>query len=150
MCTRFHDSYPRYDCDTPEDFKDVLSEYAHSVMSKGDKYNRDTCVLEQERTQLTENLQAVTEQDLQDPHIKFFVEHNPNWVKVHTPCYIHIRVFIIIILAIVFTHGAMSHASMSLEAFYYIPRSMLLHDLNLQFKVQCFLPTVHTQHTIVN
>ena len=82
MCTRFHDSYPRYDCDTPEDFKKVLSEYAHSVMTKKDKYNPDTCILEQGKTQLKDSLQAVTEQDLQNPHVKYFIEKNPNWVKV--------------------------------------------------------------------
>lgn len=78
--------YPIYNKETPEHFRKMFAEYAESyVNTKGNqaKYNPETFVIEQEEIKLEENLSTVTERDLQNPHIKFFVERNPGWTKVH-------------------------------------------------------------------
>lgn len=82
VATKFPESYPRHDRETPEFFKKILKEYALSVKAKEDIYDEETSVLVQERSQLRESLLAITEQDLQNPHVKFFVEQNPGWTHV--------------------------------------------------------------------
>ena len=77
--------YPVYNRETPEYLKKVFADFAAIVVSsKGGraKYNPETFVIEQEDNYLKENLTALSEQDLQNPHIKFFVERNPGWKKV--------------------------------------------------------------------
>ena len=77
--------YPVYNKETPEHFKKMFAEYAaRFVKTKGNqvKYNPETFVIEQEEVKLEESLSVVTERDLQNRHIKFFVERNPGWKKV--------------------------------------------------------------------
>ena len=47
------------------------------------KYNPEAFVIEQEDSCVVENSTILSEQDLHNPHIKFFVERNPGWRKVH-------------------------------------------------------------------
>ena len=77
--------YPVYKKETPEHLKKIFAEFAAGVVdSKAGraKYNPDTFVIENEDSCLAENLTVLSEQDLQNPHIKFFVERNPGWKKV--------------------------------------------------------------------
>ena len=77
--------YPVYNKKTPELYKKIFADFAESVVrSKGGraKYNPKTFVIKQHDTYLMENLSILTEQDLENPHIKFFVERNPGWKKV--------------------------------------------------------------------
>lgn len=77
--------YPVYNKETPEHFKKIFADFAEPIVcSKGGsaKYNPETFVIEQQDNYLAENLTILTEQDLQNPHIKFFVERNPGWKKV--------------------------------------------------------------------
>ena len=77
--------YPVYNKETPEHFKKMFAEYAASfVCTKGNhvKYNPGTFVIQHEEISLEESLSVVTERDLENPHIKFFVERNPGWRKV--------------------------------------------------------------------
>ena len=77
--------YPIYDKETPEHFKKMFAEYAESFMrTTGNqaKYHPETFIIEQEELILEKSLSTVTESDLQNPHIKFFVERNPGWTKV--------------------------------------------------------------------
>ena len=77
--------YPVYNRETPERFKKMFDEYAASFMSsvgKQMKYNPETFVVEHEGIILDESSSVVTERDLQNPHIKFFVDRNPGWRKV--------------------------------------------------------------------
>ena len=53
------------------------------LIAKVYSYNPDTFVIENEDSCLAENLTVLSEQDLQNPHIKFFVERNPGWKKVY-------------------------------------------------------------------
>ena len=45
------------------------------------KYNPETFVIEQEDSHVAENLIILSEHELQNPHIKFFMERNPGWRK---------------------------------------------------------------------
>ena len=86
--------HPVYNKETPELYKKIFADFADSVVrSFGGraKYNPETFVLEQEDVYLEENLQTVSEQDLQNPHIKFYVEKNPGWKKV-TGLPVHVTV----------------------------------------------------------
>ena len=77
--------YPAYDRETPVHFKEIFDDFAAGVVeSKAGraKYNPDTFVIENEDSCLSGNLTVVSEQDLQNPHIKFFVERNPGWRRV--------------------------------------------------------------------
>ena len=79
----FHSTY---DKGTPEQHKKIFAEFAEvHISSKAGKakYNPETFVIEQEDSYVVENLTILSEQDLQNPHIKFFVERNPGWRKVH-------------------------------------------------------------------
>ena len=78
--------HPVYDKETPEQYKKIFAEFAEMhISSKAGKakYNPETFVIEQEDSCVVENLTILSEQDLQNPHIKFFVERNPGWRKVH-------------------------------------------------------------------
>ena len=77
--------YPIYNRETPENYRKILADFAAGVVNSKHgraKYNPDTNVIENEDSYLTENLTLLSEQDLQNPHIKFFVERNPGWRKV--------------------------------------------------------------------
>ena len=79
--------YPIYNKETPEHFRKMFAEYAESfvsMMGNQAKYHPETFVIEQEEICLKESLSTITERDLQNPHIKFFVERNPGWTKVRT------------------------------------------------------------------
>ena len=77
--------YPVYNRETPENFKKIFAEYAAAIVAlkgEGAKYNPETFVIEQESNHLLDHLTVLSERDLQNPHIKFFVERNPGWKEV--------------------------------------------------------------------
>ena len=87
FAANWNGTYPRYDRETPEVIKKVIDDHAEMIdfgWSKDEraKYNPETNVLEQEHTYPAEHLTSLSEQDLKNPHIKFFVERNPGWKKV--------------------------------------------------------------------
>ena len=82
VAMKFKESYPRYDRKTPEYFRKILDEFAQSELHSGDSYDEETNVLKQRQARLQENLAAISERDLQNPHIKFFAERNPGHKEV--------------------------------------------------------------------
>ena len=79
---KFKESYPRYDRETPEFLRKTINNFARSELHEGDTYDEETFVLKQEKVHLPENLLALSEKDLQNPHIKFYVKQNPEYTKV--------------------------------------------------------------------
>ena len=80
--------YPVYNRETPEQYKKIFTKFAEAyISSKPDraKFNPETFVIEQEDSHVAENLAVLSEHELQNPHVKFFVERNPGWKKVQ--CY---------------------------------------------------------------
>ena len=80
-----NECYPVYNRETPEHIKKIFADFAAGVVnSKAGraKYNPDTFVIENEDSHLVDSLTVLSQQDLQNPHIKFFVERNPGWKKV--------------------------------------------------------------------
>ena len=82
VAMKFKESYPRYDRETPEHFKKILNEFAQSELHGGDSYDEETNVIKQRQAKLQENLSAISERDLKNPHIKFFAERNPGHKEV--------------------------------------------------------------------
>ena len=78
--------YPVYNRETPEHFKKIFADTAAGFLAlkgEGIKYNPETFVLELQEN-FSDHLNVLRERDLQNPHIKFFVERNPGWKKVCT------------------------------------------------------------------
>jgi hypothetical protein len=72
--------HPIYNRETPEQYKKIFAEFAEThISSKAGraKYNPETFVIEQEDSAVAEHLTVVSERELENPHIKFFVERNP-------------------------------------------------------------------------
>ena len=79
--------YPVYNKETPESFKKIFADFAETIIKlKGDraKYNPETFVIEMEETHLLENMTTLSPHELENPHVKFFVERNPGWKKVNS------------------------------------------------------------------
>ena len=83
MCNYCSLSYPRYDRETPQFAKEVINEFAKSCKSPSEEYDEETFVLKREKTRIRPGLVEVTEKELKNPNIKFFVERNPGWAKGH-------------------------------------------------------------------
>lgn len=82
--SKFKNYYPRYDCDTPNRVKSIIDDFAQSVKRPTETYDPNINVISSPEnvSHLRESLNALTEKDLKNPHIKFFAERNPNWIKV--------------------------------------------------------------------
>lgn len=81
---KFKHFYPRCDAETPKEMKNILDEFAMSVKRPTETYDPNTHVISAERnySQLKDYLTTLSKQDLENPHIKYFVEKNPGWQKV--------------------------------------------------------------------
>lgn len=75
--------YPRYDRETPEFERNLLNEFAGSVCMSNETYNPDTFVLERELSNLKSHVAPISEEDLENPHIRFFTDRNPGWKNGH-------------------------------------------------------------------
>ena len=81
IAMKFKNYYPRYDKETPPFYKLLIDRFALSIKSPFETYNAEKNVLERELTNIKEQVLVISEEDLRDPHIKFFVEQNPGWKK---------------------------------------------------------------------
>ena len=59
-----------------------MDEMAYSAKLPSETYDPDTGVLHREYSHLKEYVAPITDAELKNPHIKFFVEQNPGWMKV--------------------------------------------------------------------
>lgn len=75
--------YPQSGKETPEFEKSLIREFAESVQSQSEKYNPETFVLERELSCVKDFVCPISEEDLKNRHIRFFVERNPGWSKGH-------------------------------------------------------------------
>ena len=83
LCNNIARSYPRYDMVTTDFIKSLLNDFGMGVKSPSEEYDPETFVLKRERTSMKHGVAVLQPEDLKDPHIKFFVERNPGWVKGH-------------------------------------------------------------------
>lgn len=81
---KFQHFYPRYDAETPKEMKTIIDQFARSVKRPTETYNPDTHVISSENnySHLKDCLTTISECDLENPHIRYFVENNPMWQKV--------------------------------------------------------------------
>ena len=83
MCHTLPRVYPRYDVEMTEFARNILNKYGNASKAPNEIYDTDTFVLKREHTHLKEGVAVLNDKHLNDPHIKFFVEHNPGWVRGH-------------------------------------------------------------------
>ena len=76
-------SYPRYDRETPAFERILVNDFAQSVKTSEEVYNPETFVLKRELSNLKSHVAQISEKDLQNPHIQFFVKTNPDWKRGH-------------------------------------------------------------------
>ncbi|KAL5499378.1 hypothetical protein EMCRGX_G010777 [Ephydatia muelleri] len=70
-------SYKTYNMITP------FEHFYPRVKQPTENYNQETCVLEREYSYIKEHVAPITDDELKNPHIKFFTEQNPGWRKGH-------------------------------------------------------------------
>jgi hypothetical protein len=82
MTNNFTDFYPRFDEETPEIYQQVIDSYALALYPEA--YDRKTGLLKFKES-LGQLKAHVTPIDLElvnsQPHVRFFQERNPNWLK---------------------------------------------------------------------
>ena len=82
MVNKMPNTFPRYDKPTPESLKRVCEEWVQAEMASGEKYNRDTCVLERTLSHVKQHVSQVDALDRRNPHIAFFLKTNPGYRQV--------------------------------------------------------------------
>ena len=83
LLKNFTNFYPRHDAPTPDFEKKLVNEFADSVRGQYEDYNPETFVLKREVSNLKCHVAPITEEEMKNPHIKFFAECNPGWSKGH-------------------------------------------------------------------
>ncbi|MGA3088502.1 MAG: hypothetical protein ABSD75_07800 [Terriglobales bacterium] len=77
----FRDFFPHYDRETPRELQSLLDGFARQKF--GDAYDASSGLIRFTEThgQLVEELSGVPERRAHDPHVKFFLQHNPGYVN---------------------------------------------------------------------
>jgi hypothetical protein len=83
LCKTISRAYPKYNTETTDFARSLLNNYGMSVKFPGEEYDPETFVLKREKTAIKKGVAVLQPDDLKDPHIKFFVDRNPGWVKGH-------------------------------------------------------------------
>ena len=80
-------AYPRYDAPTPPFEKRLIDEFGRAIAGEVDVYDEKTGVIQRERTTVKVSVvPPLTDTQLENPHLRFFQEQNPNWAKGHQMC----------------------------------------------------------------
>ena len=93
----YYEAYPVYNKDIPELERALLNNFVETVRFPNEKYNPQTFVLERELSHIKSHAAEITEEDLENPHIKFFAEHNPGWAKGHCMFFIGVVYWSVVI-----------------------------------------------------
>lgn len=83
LLKNFTNFYPRHDAPTPSFEKKLINEFANSIRGQHEDYDPETFVLKRELSNIKGHIAPITEEELKNPHIKFFAERNPDWSKGH-------------------------------------------------------------------
>ena len=75
--------YPSHSSKVPEFERKLMNEFAASICRPGEVYHPDTFIIEREISKVKGFVAPITADELKNPHIKFFIEQNPNWSKGH-------------------------------------------------------------------
>lgn len=81
MAKNFAHHYPRYDQETPEEYKALMNEFYSSKFGKN--YRAETGVIghEGKACALKEHVADITPELLQNPRVAFFQKMNPHWAQ---------------------------------------------------------------------
>jgi len=77
----FRDFFPHYDRETPLELQTLLDGFARQKF--GDAYDASSGLIRFAEThgQLTDELSGVPERRANDPHVKFFLQRNPEYIR---------------------------------------------------------------------
>ncbi len=78
--------YPRHDIPTPDFEKSIIDEFGRGIATASEVFDEVHGVLKRELSQVREHVAHISEEELQNPHIRFFTEWNPGWTKGHQMC----------------------------------------------------------------
>ena len=73
----FHEFFPRYDLETPEWAKQIIDACGRRKFPQTYDPASGLVIAEQDGCRLQEGVATVTDQRLNDPHVRFFLEQNP-------------------------------------------------------------------------
>lgn len=76
-------TFPCYNHPFPEFERSLLLEFANSVVKSGEIFNPETFVLQREISHVKDFVAPISDEQLQNPHIKFFIDQNPGWANGH-------------------------------------------------------------------
>ena len=83
LCHSLPRLYPRHDLEVTDFTRGIINDYGMECKTPGEEYDPETFVLKRERTAVKDRVAYISDIDLRDPHIKFFVEQNPDWARGH-------------------------------------------------------------------
>ena len=77
-------AYPRYNAPTPPFEKRLIDEFGRAVAGEVDVCDEKTGVIQRERTTVKISVAPpLTDTQLENPHLRFYHEQNPDWAKGH-------------------------------------------------------------------
>lgn len=74
------EAYPRYNKPTPEMEQKVIDYYVLNILNLHDCYDRERSVIKTKQS-IKEEFAIITEESLKNPHIRFYKERNPDFLK---------------------------------------------------------------------
>ena len=79
--TFFKEFYPNYKAETPEKFKNIMDLFGE--IKYPNEYNKENGVIEYKgiKDSLKKGVADITEKELKDKNVQFFLESNPNYEK---------------------------------------------------------------------
>ena len=79
--TFYKEFYPNYKLETPERFKNIIDLFGE--IKYPDEYNKESGVIEYKviKDSLKKGVADITEKELKDKNVQFFLESNPNYEK---------------------------------------------------------------------
>jgi len=86
LANTFNEYYPRYNVPTPDFEKSIIDDFGRGVATSSEVYDAERGVLCREHSVIKEHIASITSEERENPHIKFFEEQNPGWVKGHQLC----------------------------------------------------------------
>lgn len=86
MANSLREFYPRYDTPTPDFEKSIITDFGRGVATANEVFDETTGVLKRELSQIRGHVAHISEEELKNPHIRFFSEQNPGWASGHQMC----------------------------------------------------------------
>lgn len=81
MSHNFHEFYPHHAKQTPHEYKEMMDYLSQEILGESYSYEEGLLIPKETKDCLKDFVAPIHEKHLQNPHIKFFAEANPDWKK---------------------------------------------------------------------